>query len=176
MSGPIVRFIIKRQASSQSSPYWEEFDLHSRPGMNVIVGLMDIAANPVDRLGKPTTPVTYESNCLEEVCGSCAMLINGKAAMACSSLINKLEQQIAYSRDAWRSSSGRPRLSIRVCATAADSFIIENGWIVPRPSTTPWKRSKTVGLLQTNVLPFALRSTAFGASAFPGFVDGVCVT
>ena len=27
MSGPIVRFIIKRQASSQSSPYWEEFDL-----------------------------------------------------------------------------------------------------------------------------------------------------
>lgn len=94
MSGPIVRFIIKRQASPQSSPYWEEFDLHSRPGMNVIVGLMDIAANPVDRLGKPTTPVTYESNCLEEVCGSCAMLINGKAAMACSSLINKLEQPV----------------------------------------------------------------------------------
>ena len=57
MSGPIVRFIIKRQASSQSSPYWEEFDLHSRPGMNVIVGLMDIAANSVDRLGKPTSPV-----------------------------------------------------------------------------------------------------------------------
>jgi hypothetical protein len=49
MSGPIVRFMIKRQASPQSSPYWEEFDLHSRPGMNAIVGLMDIAANPVDR-------------------------------------------------------------------------------------------------------------------------------
>jgi len=62
--------------------------------MNVIIGLMDIAANPVDRFGKPTTPVTYESNCLEEVCGSCAMLINGKAAMACSSLINKLEQPV----------------------------------------------------------------------------------
>jgi hypothetical protein len=31
MSGPIVRFMIKRQASPQSSPYWEEFDLHSRP-------------------------------------------------------------------------------------------------------------------------------------------------
>jgi succinate dehydrogenase / fumarate reductase, iron-sulfur subunit len=55
MSGPIVRFMIKRQASPQSSPYWEEFDLHSRPGMNAIVGLMDIAANPVDRLGNPTT-------------------------------------------------------------------------------------------------------------------------
>jgi succinate dehydrogenase / fumarate reductase iron-sulfur subunit len=55
---------------------------------------MDIAANPVDRFGKPTTPVTYESNCLEEVCGSCAMLINGKAAMACSSLVSKLEQPV----------------------------------------------------------------------------------
>ena len=36
----------------------------------------DIAENPVDRFGKPTTPVTYDSYCLEEVCGSCAMLIN----------------------------------------------------------------------------------------------------
>lgn len=86
MSGSTVRFIIKRQASPHSAPYLAEF------GMNVIIGLMDIAANPVDRFGKPTTPVTYESNCLEEVCGSCAMLINGKAAMPCSSLVNKLEQ------------------------------------------------------------------------------------
>ena len=62
--------------------------------MNVISGLMDIAMNPVDRTGRPTTPITYDSNCLEEVCGSCAMLINGRAAMACSSLVHKLEQPI----------------------------------------------------------------------------------
>jgi succinate dehydrogenase / fumarate reductase, iron-sulfur subunit len=86
--------MIKRQASPHSAPYLEEFDLPLRKGMNVIIGLMDISGNPVDRFGKPTTPVTYESNCLEEVCGSCAMLINGKAAMACSSLVNKLEQPI----------------------------------------------------------------------------------
>ena len=54
----------------------------------------DIAENPVDRFGKPTTPVTYDSNCLEEVCGSCAMLINGRAAMACSALVHKLEHPI----------------------------------------------------------------------------------
>ena len=45
--------------------------------MNVISSLMEIAANPVTRDGKATTPITYDSNCLEEVCGSCAMLING---------------------------------------------------------------------------------------------------
>ena len=55
---------------------------------------MDIAANPVTRDGKPTTPITYDSNCLEEVCGSCAMLINGRARMACSALVDKLEQPI----------------------------------------------------------------------------------
>ena len=46
------------------------------------------------RDGKTTTPITYDSNCLEEVCGSCAMLINGKARMACSALIDNLEQPI----------------------------------------------------------------------------------
>ena len=63
-------------------------------GMNVISVLMEIAANPVTREGKPTTPITYNSNCLEEVCGSCAMLINGRARMACSALVEKLEQPI----------------------------------------------------------------------------------
>lgn len=94
MADQTVRFIIKRQRTPEAKPYWEEFDLRLRPGMNVIIGLMDIAANPVDRFGKPTTPVTYDSNCLEEVCGSCAMLINGRAAMACTALLHKLEKPI----------------------------------------------------------------------------------
>src|ERR1700748_828540 len=62
--------------------------------MNVIICLRDIAENPVTRDGKKTTPITYDSNCLEEICGSCAMLINGKARMACSALVDKLEQPI----------------------------------------------------------------------------------
>ena len=62
--------------------------------MNVIICLRDIAERPVTREGKATTPVSYESNCLEEVCGSCAMVINGKARMACSALVDSLEQPI----------------------------------------------------------------------------------
>ena len=75
---------IKRQDSPNSHSYWEEFELAWKPGMNVTSSLMDIAANPVTREGKKTMPITYDSNCLEEVCGSCAMLINGRARMACS--------------------------------------------------------------------------------------------
>ena len=85
---------IKRQATPADKPRWEEFELPHKPGMNVTSCLMDIAANPVTRDGKPTTPITYDSNCLEEVCGSCAMLINGRARMACSALIDHLEQPI----------------------------------------------------------------------------------
>jgi succinate dehydrogenase / fumarate reductase iron-sulfur subunit len=85
---------IKRQDDPNAKSRWEEFELAWHPGMNVISSMMEIARNPVTRDGKPTTPITYDSNCLEEVCGSCAMLINGRARMACSALIDKLEQPI----------------------------------------------------------------------------------
>src|ERR1700742_4930901 len=85
-----IQFEIKRQASPDAPSAWEKFELEWRPGMNVISAMMEIAANPVTADGKPTTPVTYDSNCLEEICGSCAMRINGKAMMACSALVDKL--------------------------------------------------------------------------------------
>ncbi len=89
-----VLFKIKRQANPSDKARWEEFELNWHSGMNVISSLMDIAANPVTRDGSKTTPITYDANCLEEVCGSCAMLINGRARMACSALVDKLEQPI----------------------------------------------------------------------------------
>src|SRR5438270_9665095 len=94
MADKSVIIKIKRQLTPNSKSYWEEFSVPYRPNMNVISALMDIAADPVTRDGKATTPITYDSNCLEEVCGSCAMLINGKARMACSALIDNLEQPI----------------------------------------------------------------------------------
>jgi succinate dehydrogenase / fumarate reductase, iron-sulfur subunit len=85
---------IKRQAGPKEPSRWEEFCLNWRPSMNVIICLRDIAENPVTSGGKKTTPITYDSNCLEEICGSCAMLINGKARMACSALVDHLDQPI----------------------------------------------------------------------------------
>lgn len=94
MANRSVIIKIKRQATPAAESRWEEFELAWHPGMNVISSLMEIAANPVTRDGTPTTPITYDSNCLEEVCGSCAMLINGRARMACSALLDKLEKPI----------------------------------------------------------------------------------
>ncbi|HTF67237.1 MAG TPA: succinate dehydrogenase iron-sulfur subunit [Edaphobacter sp.] len=85
-----IKVEIKRQASPEAAAITEKFEIPYRPGMNITSLLGEIALNPVDAAGKPTTPVTYDSNCLEEICGSCAMLINGKARMACSALVDKL--------------------------------------------------------------------------------------
>src|SRR5258707_15810521 len=94
MATKTVAFEIKRQANPDAPAVWEKFELEWRPGMNVISAMMEIAANPVTADGRATTPITYDANCLEEICGSCAMRINGKARMACSSLVDNLEQPI----------------------------------------------------------------------------------
>ncbi len=89
-----VKIEIKRQSGPDTAAHWDKFEIPYRPGMNVISSMMEIAANPVTADGKSTTPIAYDSNCLEEICGSCAMLINGKAKMACSALVDNLEQPI----------------------------------------------------------------------------------
>ena len=89
-----VHFIIERQDSPNSAPYTEEFVLPYKPAMNVVSSLMEIQKNPVTKDGKKTTPVVWECNCLEKVCGACMMVINGKAQQACAALIDHLEQPI----------------------------------------------------------------------------------
>lgn len=89
-----IRLVITRQESRDSKPYTEEFEIPYRPNMNVIGALMEIQRNPVNAKGEPTTPVVWDSNCLEEVCGACSMVINGKPRQACSALLDKLEQPV----------------------------------------------------------------------------------
>jgi succinate dehydrogenase / fumarate reductase iron-sulfur subunit len=89
-----VKFIVTRQENPDSASYTEEFEIPYRPNMNVISALMEVQRNPKNAQGQGTTPVCWESNCLEEVCGACSMVINGKPRQACSALVDKLEQPI----------------------------------------------------------------------------------
>ncbi len=89
-----IELKIKRRLTPDGRIFWDEFSIPHRPNMNVIAALMDIALNPVTRDGKATVPVSYDANCLEEVCGSCAMLVNGRPRMACSALVEQLERPI----------------------------------------------------------------------------------
>jgi succinate dehydrogenase / fumarate reductase, iron-sulfur subunit len=89
-----VKFIISRQDDTNSAPYQEEYVIPYRPNMNVISALMEIRMNPTNTSGKETTPITWDMNCLEEVCGACSMVVNGKPRQACTALIDQLEQPI----------------------------------------------------------------------------------
>jgi succinate dehydrogenase / fumarate reductase iron-sulfur subunit len=89
-----IQLRIRRQDTPTSNPYWEEYEAPYRERQNVISVMMEIAKNPVTREGKKTSPVVYDRACLEEVCGSCAMRINGVSRMACTALIDSLEQPI----------------------------------------------------------------------------------
>ncbi|MBI2394610.1 MAG: succinate dehydrogenase iron-sulfur subunit [Deltaproteobacteria bacterium] len=82
---------VKRSATGKrEDSAWEEFEVPWEPQMNVISALMAIQRSPKTKGGKDTSPVVWEQACLEEVCGSCTMLINGKVRQACTSLIDAL--------------------------------------------------------------------------------------
>ena len=81
------KYILKIFRGTAGKQYWEEFELELRPGENVISSLMEIRKNPINRKGERVEPVVWEDGCLEEVCGSCSMLINRYPCQACTALI-----------------------------------------------------------------------------------------
>src|ERR1700690_2930537 len=90
-----IRLRVKRQDTPQAPSYWQEFEVPYKPQHNVLSVLMEIRRNPVTRDGTPTTPVVWEASCLEEVCGSCTMLVNGRVRQGGPALVDKLEHPIA---------------------------------------------------------------------------------
>ncbi len=89
-----VRLRIHRQDGPEAPSRWEEFAVPRLSHMNVITCLQEIQKNPVNARGEPTAPVVWDCNCLEEVCGACSMVINGRARQACTALIDELTQPV----------------------------------------------------------------------------------
>lgn len=89
-----IRLRIKRQERPDSAPYWQDFTVPYKPAHNVHSVLTELQMRPVTSDGSVTTPVAWDAACLEEVCGSCTMRINGQIRQACTALVDKLEQPI----------------------------------------------------------------------------------
>ncbi len=84
---------ILRQATPHAGSQWETFRVDYEDGMNITTVLQRIAADPVTVEKKDTTPVAYDACCLEEVCGACTMVINGRVRQACSALVDELLEE-----------------------------------------------------------------------------------
>ncbi|MFX0116283.1 MAG: succinate dehydrogenase/fumarate reductase iron-sulfur subunit [Candidatus Hodarchaeota archaeon] len=77
----LVLLKIKRSEPHNGiKPYWQVFQLECSPNTSILEALLQIIEEQDGSLA-----VKY--NCRGAVCGSCAMIINGKYALACNSLI-----------------------------------------------------------------------------------------
>ena len=90
-----IRLKVLRQdgPTKSDSKRWEEFDVDWHPQMNVISALMEIQKHPHTPTGRRSRRSSGSPSCLEEVCGSCTMLVNGKVRQACSALIDQISPE-----------------------------------------------------------------------------------
>jgi len=94
MAAEHITLRVQRQDRPDAAPRTETFRIPYRPNLNVISCLMEIRRKPATVEGKATTPVAWEQNCLENVCGSCTMLINGRPGQACATLVDRIGRDI----------------------------------------------------------------------------------
>lgn len=87
-----IRFVIKRQKDKDSKPHWDTFEVPYQENMNVISTLMEIRKNPVTQEGQAVEPPAWEAACLEEVCGTCTMYVNGVIRQSCTALIEDVAE------------------------------------------------------------------------------------
>jgi succinate dehydrogenase / fumarate reductase iron-sulfur subunit len=84
---------VLRQDAPGKGTRWERFRIPYEPNLNVISVLQKIARMAKTAAGEKTSPVAWDCNCLEEVCGACTMVINGRVRQSCSALVDKLLQE-----------------------------------------------------------------------------------
>lgn len=89
-----IRVKVRRQQDPNSEAYWDEFELDYREDMNVISTLMDVQKVPTNREGKSVRPPAWEAACLEEVCGTCTMNVNGHIRQACTALVDEVAEDL----------------------------------------------------------------------------------
>lgn len=85
---------IRRREHPGDIPFWEEFAVDAAPGMTVLDALREIQRNPAAADGTSTAPVAFDACCGEGACGACAMIVNGRARLACRTFLDDEDQPI----------------------------------------------------------------------------------
>lgn len=85
--------VVLRQDGPREVSYWERHAVEYERDMNCISVLQKIAAGGRTADGRAVAPVAWDCNCLEEVCGACSMVINGRVRQACTALVDRLLEE-----------------------------------------------------------------------------------
>ena len=85
---------IKRQRDAESEPYWQSFSVDAEPTMTVsaLLDRLNYTDDLYDVQGEPAPRIRWECSCLQKLCGSCAMLINGSPRLACAVFLRDLPE------------------------------------------------------------------------------------
>lgn len=88
-----MRVKIKRQDKPHAETYWQEFECEGAADSTVAGLLEELNARNelTDIHGRPARRISWECSCMQGVCGSCAMVINGRPALACETFLRDLK-------------------------------------------------------------------------------------
>ena len=84
----IVR--VKRQDSALSESYYQDFE-YSGSGRDTVSHILEKINSEDDlrdRSGNAASGIRWECSCMQKMCGACAMVVNGRPALACSEFID----------------------------------------------------------------------------------------
>ena len=89
-------FSIRRfHPESDTVPYWRDYEIETQPGMTVLEGLI--------RIREDTDPtLSWRYSCRMGICGSCAMVINGKPGLACNTQIHDVDSKRIQLEPLWK--------------------------------------------------------------------------
>lgn len=87
-----IQLVVHRQANAGAKSTLDTFEIPYQENMNVISALMEIRKNPRTTDNRDVSPPVWDAACLEEVCGSCTMYVNGKIRQACTALIEEVAE------------------------------------------------------------------------------------
>ncbi len=82
-----IRVMRFNPAQPEVAPHWQTYELEDAPGMTLFIALTEIR----DKLD---ASLQFDFVCRAGICGSCAMLVNGRPALACRVLTQKLDTVI----------------------------------------------------------------------------------
>ena len=81
-----------RKRPTENTQYWEEF-IYEGPSDISVAGMLDdlnYKDDIVNAAGEHVPRIAWECSCLQGMCGGCAMVINGRPALACETFVRDL--------------------------------------------------------------------------------------
>jgi succinate dehydrogenase iron-sulfur subunit len=90
-AGPARRIAIRvlryNPAMPEVAPRWQTYEVEDGPGMTLFIALTEIRE-------RQDASLQFDFVCRAGICGSCAMVINGRPGLACRTLTSKLGNEV----------------------------------------------------------------------------------